>query len=144
MDLRQVMQELKDMVAEVTAIGLQTKLLAYNAAIEAAHAGEQGRSFSVVAGEMRQLSTRSSETVQKMSKKVGAINTALKGVFEDTERFAAQDKEAESSARSAIARVLARFSEVAPFRSSQLCRRRNRTKYPTCSCFWFQDRTSQI
>jgi methyl-accepting chemotaxis protein len=150
MDLRQVMQELKDMVTEVTAIGLQTKLLAYNAAIEAAHAGDQGRSFAVVAGEMRQLSTRSSETVQKMSKKVGAINTALSGVFEDTERFAAQDKEAESNARSAIARVLARFGEVGSLlsRSSQLLQAESEGIRDEISqvlvSLQYQDRTSQI
>jgi len=148
--LRQVTQELKDMVAEVTAIGFQTKLLAYNAAIEAAHAGDDGRSFSVVAGEMRQLSMRSSDTVLKMSKKVGAINSALSGVFEDTERFAVQDSESESSAQSAIARVLARFSEVGSrlSKSSQLLQAesegiRNEISDVLVS-LQFQDRTSQI
>lgn len=148
--LRQFTRELEDMAAEVSAIGFQTKLLAYNAAIEAAHAGSDGRSFSVVAGEMRQLSTRSSEAVDKMSKKVRAINGALSGVFQGAEQFASQDSESEASARSAIARVLSRFSEVGSrlSKSSRLLQAesvdiRNEISEVLVS-LQYQDRTSQI
>ena len=150
MGLRQVTQELRDMAAEVSAIGFQTKLLAYNAAIEAAHAGTDGRSFSVVAGEMRQLSARSSETVDKMSKKVGAINAALGGVFQGAEKFASQDSESEASARAAITRVLSRFGEVGSrlSRSARLLQTESEGIRSEISevlvSLQYQDRTSQI
>jgi len=148
--LRQVTRELEDMTAQVSAIGFQTMLLAYNAAIEAARSGASGNSFSVVAGEMRQLSTRSTETVDCMSKKVGAINAALTGVFDGAKRFAAQDSVSESNAKAAIEKVLSRFADVGLklSKSSQLLRTESEAIRGEVSevlvSLQFQDRTSQI
>jgi methyl-accepting chemotaxis protein len=69
--IKQASGQIADIVSLIDEIAFQTNLLALNAAVEAAHAGEQGQGFAVVAAEVRNLAQRSARAAKEIKTLIG-------------------------------------------------------------------------
>lgn len=79
-------QEIGEIVDLISGIAEQTNVLALNAAIQAASAGEAGRGFAIVAEEVQRLAERSAEATKQIGALVGAIQNDAKGAVAAMEK----------------------------------------------------------
>lgn len=121
-ELEQRSNEISALVNVIREIADQTNLLALNAAIEAARAGEQGRGFAVVADEVRKLAERTSKSTKEITLTIGkiqqgtqaAVHSMVSGVDQVHlgTRMAEQAGQSIGEIQSGSARVVAAVNDI--------------------------------
>ena len=110
--LTKFIDQLKGMAGDVGRIAAQTRLLSLNATIEATRAGEFGRGFAAVAGEVRKLSNLSSEIGERISENVRAISAAIVSTCDTAVASTRQEGSVARASQETIGSVLDAFRDV--------------------------------
>ena len=116
--LEQQMEGVTDILDTINAISEQTNLLALNAAIEAARAGEQGRGFAVVADEVRTLAQRSKTSTEDIRQLLDGITQNAKASYINMQQSREATVETQgvvSEARALVEGLIGNVNEIAEF-----------------------------
>jgi methyl-accepting chemotaxis protein len=105
-NISQRVREVTGFLGEIESISKQTNLLALNAAIEAARAGEAGRGFAVVADEVRTLSNRTGTFSRQILDQMGGIQVEIDRAEARINAMASQDMVSALEARSDVESAL--------------------------------------
>lgn len=117
-DLNELADSIGDVVSSIKAIADQTNLLALNATIEAARAGEAGKGFAVVADEVKKLATETSGKTVEIDSRVVRIQDAIRGSVEAVTRILRDVQEIDSATSAVTGAVDAQNAATSEIRQN--------------------------
>jgi len=127
-ELSKSMDEVNNFLSNITQIANQTNLLALNAAIEAARAGEAGKGFAVVADEVRQLAEQSAKMVRNISQIINPIKNKVEDVLIEVQKGNGATQEGEAIVRlvnESFKRIQVSFTEMDKYISEEVIKIEN-------------------